>query len=56
MVGRFIMLPRQGHGGVDFNSPTNYKNCSKKQYEIYVCMPPKGTIVLNKLEQYKIIQ
>lgn len=29
----------------------NYKNCAKKLYEIHVCMPPKNTIVVNKLEQ-----
>lgn len=30
----------------------NYKKCHKKSYEIYVCMPPKNTIVINKLKQY----
>lgn len=30
----------------------NYKKCRKKSYEIHVCMPPKNTIVINKLEQY----
>lgn len=29
----------------------NYKPCQKKQYEIWVCQPPKGTVVINKLEQ-----
>ena len=36
---------------VDFNSISSYKNCSKKFYEIHVCMPPKNTVVVNKLEQ-----
>lgn len=36
---------------VDFNSISSYKNCSKKFYEIHVCMPPKNTVVINKLEQ-----
>lgn len=35
---------------VDINNASFYKNCAKKQYEIYVCMPPKNTIVINKLE------
>lgn len=29
----------------------NYKKCKKKNYTIYVCMPPKNTVVFNKLEQ-----
>ena len=41
---------------VDINNPSNYKNCSKKQYEIYVCMPPKNTVVINKLEQADVIK
>lgn len=41
---------------VDFNNPANYKSCSKKIYDIHVCMPPVGTIVLNKLEQADSIQ
>lgn len=36
---------------VDWNNPASYKNCSKKSYDIYVCMPPKNTVVINKLEQ-----
>ena len=34
----------------DWNNPASYKNCSKKSYDIYVCMPPKNTVVINKLE------
>lgn len=41
---------------VDINNPSNYKNCSKKQYEIYVCMPPKNTVVINKLEQADVVK
>lgn len=41
---------------VNFNDANNYKNCSKKQYEIYVCMPPKNTVVINKLEQADVIK
>lgn len=41
---------------VDINNPSSYKNCSKKQYEIYVCMPPKNTVVINKLEQADVIK
>lgn len=40
----------------DYNSVTNYKNCSKKMYEIYVCMPPKDTVVINKLEQADVVR
>ena len=36
---------------VNIQDLRNYKPCQKKQYEIHVCMPPKGTIVFNKLEQ-----
>lgn len=28
---------------VNIDDPSSYKNCAKKQYEIYVCMPPKNT-------------
>ena len=35
-----------------WDSIANYKKCRKKFYEIHVCMPPKNTIVINKLEQY----
>lgn len=34
-----------------FNNPANYKPCYKKQYDIWVCMPPPGTIVVSILEQ-----
>ena len=41
---------------VDIDNPSSYKNCSKKQYEIYICMPPKNTIVINKLEQADVVK
>lgn len=33
-----------------------YKNCQKKQYTIHVCMPPKNTVVINKLEQADVVR
>lgn len=41
---------------IDIDNPSSYKNCAKKQYEIYVCMPPKNTIVINKLEQADVVK
>lgn len=41
---------------VDFNSMSSYKNCSKKFYEVHVCMPPKNTVVINKLEQADVVR
>lgn len=34
-----------------WDNPQNYKLCKKKQYEIWVCKPPQGTVVINTLEQ-----
>lgn len=34
-----------------WDNPENYKPCVKKLYSIYVCRPPVGTVVVNKLEQ-----
>lgn len=34
-----------------WNNPANYKPCYKKQYDIWACIPPKGTIIVSKLEQ-----
>ena len=36
---------------VNFDDPRNYRICQKKQYDIYCCMPPKDTLVINRLEQ-----
>ena len=33
----------------------SYKKCQKKQYDIHVCKPPVGTIVINKLEQADVV-
>lgn len=33
-----------------FDNPENYKSCTRKQYDAYVCMPPVNTIVLNVFE------
>ena len=40
---------------VDFNSMSSYKNCYKKSYDAYVCMPPKKTVVLNKIKHAAVI-
>lgn len=34
-----------------WNNPQSYKPCKKKKYTIHVCIPPVGTVVINKLEQ-----
>ena len=34
-----------------WDNPENYKPCVKKLYDVYVCKPPIGTVVVNKLEQ-----
>lgn len=39
-----------------WNDVNNYKPCRKKQYEIWACMPPAGTIVVNKLEQPEAVK
>lgn len=41
---------------VDINDAKMYKPCQKKQYDIHVCMPEKGAIVVNKLEQAEMLQ
>lgn len=41
---------------VNINDISNYKNCSKKLYSIYVCKPPKNTVVINQLEQADIVR
>lgn len=41
--------------GIKFNGNiadvNNYKKCKKKNYTIYFCLPPIGTICVNKLEE-----
>lgn len=34
-----------------WDNTANYKKCKKKGYEVYVCAPPAGVVVINKLEQ-----
>ena len=45
-------MPQQ----VDYTNPSSYKKCRKKVYDIHVCMPPKGTIVINSLEQPQLVK
>ena len=45
------MAPTQQTTTYPWDNPANYKPCKKKQYEIWVCKPPQGTVVINKLEQ-----
>lgn len=40
----------------NINDPKNYKRCQKKKYHVWVCMPPLGTCVVNKLEQAEIVK
>lgn len=35
---------------VNVNDSTNYKPCKEKQAEFWICKPPFGTVVFNKLE------
>lgn len=36
----------------NWENPANYKPCRRKQYEAYVCMPPRGTVVIDKFVQH----
>lgn len=45
------MIPMQQTTVYPWDNPANYKPCKKKQYEIWVCKPPQGTVVINTLEQ-----
>lgn len=38
------------------NDPKNYKKCKKKRYNVWLCMPPLGTCVLNKLEHARFAE
>ena len=31
---------------VNINDIANYRNCAKKLYSVYVCKPPKNTVVI----------
>jgi hypothetical protein len=41
---------------VDINNPNNYKNCFKKSYDMYVCKPPKNTLIIDKLKNPNIVK
>lgn len=41
---------------VDINSIENYKICRKKKVDYWLCVPPKGTVVIQKFEQYNLLQ
>ena len=41
---------------INIDNPKDYKPCRKKIYEIYVCKPPLGTCVINKLEQADVVK
>ena len=41
---------------VNIQDVNSYKQCQKKQYEMYVCKPPKNTVVFNRLEQVDIVK
>lgn len=36
---------------VDINSAASYKPCKKKQFEVWMCRPPLGTVVVDHLTQ-----
>lgn len=41
---------------VNIDNPISYKNCCIKSYSLRVCMPPKGTVVLNRIEQIEAVK
>lgn len=41
---------------VMIDDPSLYKPCRKKTYDIHVCMPAKGSVVVNKLEQLDTVK
>lgn len=41
---------------VDYDNPNNYVQCQKKSYIIRAYAPEKGTVVINKLEQWDTVQ
>ena len=41
---------------IDINNVENYKVCRKKKVDYWLCIPPKGTVVIQKFEQYDILQ
>ena len=43
-------------GNIDLNEQKNYKNCSKKAHNLYVCKPPINTVVINRLDHYEEVK
>ena len=41
---------------ININDASQYKRCQKKKYNVWVCMPPIGTCVINKLEQAQVVK
>lgn len=41
---------------ININDASLYKRCQKKKYNVWVCMPPLGTCVINKLEQAQVVK
>lgn len=41
---------------IDINSIESYKVCRKKKVDYWLCIPPKGTVVIQKFEQYSLLQ
>lgn len=40
---------------IDIDLVSNYKKCKEKQHEVWACKPPKGTVIINKLEQKDVL-
>lgn len=40
---------------IDVNDISLYKKCQRKQYDVWMCKPPLGTVVINRLEQYDLL-
>ena len=38
------------------DSPTAYKRCDKKKYDVFVCKPPIGTRVVNKFDRPDVVK
>lgn len=41
---------------VDFENAKSYAPCHKKEYEVWLCKPPAGTIVINKFAHSEAMQ
>lgn len=40
---------------IDVSDISLYKKCKRKQYDVWMCKPPLGTVVINRLEQYDLL-